>query len=237
MNDEIEKLAKYYGYTIPQFITEERAFWKPISSNFVRSKKQIAKFIKFLRSCKGSNLKISSTIQKPYERQIKGSKITFELSSEYVLYSLEEFLNTLLNVSMEGLNTELYEVNDKEFYYNTEREVFREEGEFPLYSKPFTNEELDRVIKLETEDEECSKLTKNGRLGEYCASIDRDLKKEITEQCKTKYYSFIYDILVITKEVNYIGKGFSGVIGKEKYQAVRNWINAYLTQSNKKNHI
>ena len=50
---------------------------------------------------------------------------------------------------------------------------------------------------------------------------------------KTKDYSFIYDILVIRGKANDIGKGFSGTIGKEKCQTIRNWINAYLTQSGK----
>ena len=101
--------------------------------------------------------------------------------------------------------------------------------------EPYTDEELNNIIEYEKEKESNQpKLTQNGKIGRTCYSFYKALKLQgILGNNKTKDYSFIYDILVIRGKVNDIGKGFSGTIGKEKYQNIRNWINAYLTQSGK----
>jgi hypothetical protein len=44
---------------------------------------------------------------------------------------------------------------------------------------------------------------------------------------KIKEYSYLYDWCVLNNLANDIGEGYSGIIGKEKYQQVKNWITAY----------
>lgn len=242
MNDEqIKKLTEYYGYTISEVVNKVLSFYSPIDDIedciIGGNNRQIAELIKFLRSCEGSPLKISSTIQNPYKGQVKGSNLSFNLNDKYTLLYLEQFLNTILEENQDGL----YQF---EFNWNFKEPIKHYKGIAPCYeteedsffTEPYTDEELDKIIEYEKEKESNQpKLTKNGKIGRICYSFYKALKLQgILGNNKTKDYSFIYDILVIRGKANDIGKGFSGTIGKEKYQTIRNWINAYLTQSGKK---
>lgn len=238
--EQFQKLAEYYGYTLSNVVINRTlllGFPGDVVEDCIPSgnNKQIAELIKFLRSCDGNPLKISGIIKKPYKGQVKGSNISFNLNDKHTLYYLEQFLNTILERNQDGFYQYKFGWNFKEpikYYKGTAPYYEIEEDSF--FTEPYTDEELDKIIKYEKERNQL-KLTKNGKLGRACYYLYSALEKQgILGNSKTKDYSFIYDILVIKGKANDVGEGFSGTIGKEKYQTIKNWINAYLTQSNKK---
>lgn len=116
---KITELAESYGYAYDDVkqvgssaifdweIRKEKQADKGIP---IGNHKQMADFIRFLRSCRGSKLKILGTITNPYAGQVKGTGVDFTLSDEHTLYYLELYMNTILYniiVKMDIINTGL----------------------------------------------------------------------------------------------------------------------------------
>lgn len=237
--EQLQKLVEYYGYTLSNVVINRCLLFSfqvdaaeigiPSGNN-----KQIAELIRFLRSCEGSPLKISGTIQKPYKGQVKGTNLSFNLNDKYTLFYLELFLNTILEKNQEGFYQYKFGWDFKQpVRYYLEGGIIEEDS---FFTELYTDEELSKIIEYEKEKESNQpKFTENAKLGKLCYYFYSVLEEQgVLRNHKTKAYSFIYDFLAIKGNLNNIGEGFSGTIGKEKYQVIKNLIKAYLTQSNKK---
>ena len=227
---KIAELAESYGYAYDDvkqavgfaiFDWEIRKRKQADEGIHIGNRKQMAGFIRFLRSCRGSKLKISGTITNPYAGQVKGTGVDFTLSDEETLYFLHLYMNTVLYDSQDGYYQYWFDWGDKEYFWE-ERGIWQ----------PYTDEELDKIIAYENYEEAKNNAVKgNGKIGRLCYNWYSRLKeKKSFGGGKQKEYSFIYDLLVLAERTNYRGDGFSGTIGREKYQDVKNWIAAYKTQ-------
>ena len=228
---KITELAESYGYAYDDVkqvgssaifdweIRKEKQADKGIP---IGNHKQMADFIRFLRSCRGSKLKILGTITNPYAGQVKGTGVDFTLSDEHTLYFLHLYMNTVLYDSQDGFYQYWFDWEDKEYFWE-DRGIFQ----------PYTDEELDKIIAYENySDAKNNAIKGNGRIGKKCWHWYSKLKeKKSFGGGKQKEYSFIYDLVVLEELTNYIGDGFSGTIGKEKYDKVKNWISAYEKQT------
>ena len=137
------------------------------------------------------------------------------------MYYLHMYMNTMLYNSQDGFYQYWFDWEDKEYFWE-DRSIFQ----------PYTDEELDKIIAYENySDAKNNAIKGNGRIGKKCWHWYSKLKeKKSFGGGKQKEYSFIYDLVVLAELINYIGDGFSGTIGKEKYDAVRSWITAYKKQ-------
>lgn len=216
MNDEkIKALLEFYEFPIYLTTIVKLAGYIVYDYKSVKLR-QIAELIKLLRCCKGSKLEIIGTIQEPHKGQVKGELIKCKLDNEYTS-KIEAHINSLLREELEG-----YASIDENWNYS--------------------DEILDSIIeKGKQEEEYLQKFSRSRRLGQICHMLHGALSKDIDmvfeNVNKTKIYSLIYDVLALTNQVSDKGKGFSGGIGKEKYQEVKNWINAYNNMPPKKDYL
>lgn len=220
--DEVEPKAAYaseiFRYFINHYLVSKRI--DPI---------ELLSLIKFLKSCnsngKGNPLILKRKITTSSKYGLKGQEKTITISNNRILNALELFINTLMY--------------DNLTYY--------EKTKFSLEKKPLDNESLDFIIGVETDSNLCfyepltddeidrlstmqtGKLTKNCLLGldaEYFLAL---LKLCNIQGNKTKLYSFVYDLMRLAKHTGkkcITEEGFSGDVGREKYQQVKNWCQA-----------
>jgi hypothetical protein len=104
-----------------------------------------------------------------------------------------------------------------------------------LKRRKIKQDELDLAVDLKNKEK---KYNKNEILGEAAVEILTFIVRNdiLGEMSKTKKYSLVYDLLVLFNvDVGIMIQedGFSGSVGREKYQQVRNWI----TASKKSNSI
>lgn len=223
---EFNNLSEKYGYKF------SRMDWLEISQPYLKKEVWLdnvgdclllAKFIKFLRSCGDNEFKISSTIKEPQKGEVKGSNIVFCFKNHKVTSELQETINNLL-VKVADIESERMK-----YKANVPMEI-RE-----LYAKGshYTNEEIEQIIKYEEKHRPKKKMTKNVEIGLSLYDIYMYNKnKGYFGHSKIKEYSYLYDWCVLNNLANDIGEGYSGVIGKEKYQQVKNWITAYEKYKN-----
>lgn len=97
---------------------------------------------------------------------------------------------------------------------------------------------MDKIIAYETlQKAKRDAIKGNGKIGQKCWHWYSKLKeKGGLGGGIVKEYSFVYDVCVLKGLVNYIGDGFSGVVGKEKYDAVKSWIKTYGKQAERWNN-
>lgn len=163
---------------------------------YYKKRKEIVTFLKFLKECEGSELKIQGTITKPQSNSLKGtpSKITLT-------------------------NTDLFSIVER----------------WAKYTYHFSNyEDIDNVshfwrrgrLKCKNKNANRGKLAK-GIIGIMNSFINEKLKLNWN---KTKLYSFAYDVMDVCNligEKNTTEKGYSKIVGQEKFKIVGNWIRAY----------
>lgn len=192
--------------------------------------------IRFLRTCEGSAIEMKGTITKPQGRQIKGTEVSVKVTNHSFLKWLEMFVNTWLEKEQDGLFQYVFGWKDKEPITwmrtessgsNTERIEYKD----PYFTEDYSDEELEKIIQhYNQESKFIKKSTKNGELGFIASKIIEYVQPLSHEWKQTKLYSFVYDMMLVGKcvgKVAIIEEGFSGDIGREKSQQVRNWIKAY----------
>ena len=209
---------------------------------------ELAKMLKFFNLCgEGNEYKIKSTILNDEINKIKGwpEEVGFKSSGVYrLIYNeLSQKLATFHDYNIFSSDDENDDLEENDDLREFKSDFDRAYGEFSFYS----NEELDLIIeeyeyrKKISPDEYGSmgkhKGESSARLGKIASMICRDLddKGNFGSAKKVKQYSFIYDIFVLYGLISdECGEGYKGYIGKEKYQCVKNWINAYKTFKQKK---
>ena len=228
--EALESLLSNYGY---QFSRREITLlkcalymWKE-DTKLWGNKLEIAQFVQFLRLCGENSYKITSTIQHPQKGKVKGSAASFTFSERYMNMHLLSMAEQMLHYVSGGeyeyqFNWEEKEMTDP----NIEGHFYSIEG-FPKVFKPYSDEELSKIIEYEKKKAE-RKPKGNANLGRRPYFVYNKFKDAgHFGQSKQKEYSFLYDWYVLAGIANDIGEGYTGVIGKEKYQQVRNWITAY----------
>lgn len=206
---------------------------------------QIAELIKFLRSCMGNEIQLTSKVEYPYQGQIKGWNIKCSINDYRLIYCLEKWLNFFLDREIykifQPLSPDLankLELGEDIEYEITDNPYSGEDIDFDIgvpYS-PHSDEALNRII----EDGKTAKeriYTERAKIGDKCGWLLHAIQESQVipdKTTKTKLYSFVYDCLVLLYQVIFIGKGFQGGIGREKYTLVRDWIRTAKNQKQTK---
>lgn len=190
---------------------------------------EFAKLIQLLRACKGSALEIKGTITKPKGKQLKGTELTTTISNQEFLTWLEVFVNTWLEREQDGLFQYVFD-----WYFKQPLTLRRGQAQeqHPFFTDPYSDEEISQIIDFYDKlEKHYSKFTKNGELGRIANRIVTIIiKSACIDWTQTKLYSFVYDIMLLGKFTGkecITSKGFSGDIGREKSQQVRNWLQAF----------
>lgn len=227
----LQELLTKYGYQFPKY---EYSLLKyaSIDSNeddcIWGNSLTIAKFVKFLRLCGDNSYKITSTIKHPQRGKVKGSTESFTFSDRYMNMHLLSMAEQMLHYVSEG---------EYEYHFNwTEKEISHDIGieghylsieGFHEVKESYTDEELDMIIEYEKAKAQ-KVCTGNAAKGKQLYFVYHKFKEAgYFGQSKQAEYSFLYDWYVLAGIANDIGEGYSGSIGKEKYQQIKNWITAY----------
>lgn len=246
MVDKIKAIMDYYGisdFEIPDKLNHDikasaskrLAFYltftnvSTISSELEVSRKELAEFIKFLRACEGSAITLKGIITNPQKNDIKGTEKITKISDKYFLSWLELFVNTWLEREQDEIFQYLFKWESKKPLSYTNKEGEKEDDCF--FTEPYSNEEIEEIISFYGKEiKSYEERTKNGELGRLASKLLSIIEPVKQEWTQTKLYSFVYDIMKAggkTGKKAITGKDFSGDIGREKSQQVRNWIKAY----------
>lgn len=212
---DIQKLCKSYGFqelNIPIYIPQNR-----FSAASLEDTYQLLKFCQLLQLCEEGTATIESTTTKSQEGIIKGAK--YKANVDIVLLK-ELTIKTLHN-----------EIHNQLLIFQP---ALLEHG---ININKLRNTDIANLLQLFDYLKKNLKYTDNAVMGWHLY----DLYKYLTEidffpkYCtEVKKYSFLYDYCVVYEKANDLGYGFSGSIGKDKYTLVRNWIEAYKTQTKNK---
>lgn len=201
-------------------------------AHFDNNCEELALLIQFLRTCKGSDIEFKGIITSPKGKQVKGTEMKTTISSQYFLTWLELFVNTWLERQQDGLYQYEFNWNFKEPL--TSRKGLAplyEEEQDPFFTDPYTDEEITTIIEYYSKAKKAfPKFSKNGELGRMAWKIKSILEQHKLDIKQVKLYSFIYDLMLLgehTGKESIIDEGFSGDIGKEKSQYIRNWLAAH----------
>lgn len=187
--------------------------------------KELPLLIQFLRTCEGSALEIKGTITKPKGKQVKGTELTTTISNQQFLTWLELFVNTWFESQQDGLF-------QHEFGWDFKQPLpVYEDEQDSFFTDPYSDEEISQIIDYYDKLEKSYlKYSKNGELGRLANRIVDLMQPVCMDWTQTKLYSFVYDIMLLGKCTGkecITEEGFSGDIGREKAQQVRNWLQAY----------
>lgn len=195
------------------------------------SLKELPLLIRFLRTCEGSALEIKGIITKPQGKQKIGTELTISISNHRFLAWFELFVNSWLERMQDGLF-------QYEFDWDFKKPLEDEEGQDPFFTEPYSDEEISQIISYyEKLEKSHLKYSKNGELGRLAYRIIDLIQPVVADWNRTKLYSFAYDVMLLGKCTGkscITEEGFSGDIGREKAQQVRNWLNARQRDIGKK---
>lgn len=161
-------------------------------------------------------------------------KETIRLDKEdELLMFLELYLNTLLDEQQIGSYQMLLGVKQKAGYH-----FINSDQEDSFYKEPYTDEELEKIINLETKNKEKLRII-NGRANKHIPELGRmaymmlnygeDALRELTS--KTKKYSFIGDLLMKALP-SWKDTEWDSDSNKEKYDKVKSWVKSFRQTSN-----
>lgn len=192
---------------------------------------ELACLISFLRRYRGQEMKLSC----------KDERLdNVLLSSSRVQDYLEMWANTLLEYLQDGNYQYLFDWDFKqqiEWTRQMEGEAIIEED--PFYTEPYTDEELNKILKYEEGREQryniLYKLSDNAQKGKRLKRLNDELNKAKVFCAKThkekegeavgitQEYAFLYDYLVCIGNT----KGSRIYDNADKRIAVRDYINSY----------
>jgi hypothetical protein len=184
---------------------------------------EIAQFVKFLRLCGDNSYKITSTIKHSQQGKLKNSPESFTLEDRYIITAIRLIAEEMLHRVDDGFRDYCWGWDEKP---KTKETLDRFE-EFEDFKEPYSDEELNQIIEYRKglASKEPSGNAEKGRTPYYLYNTFREAG--FFGHSKQKEYCFLYDWCVLAGLANDIGKGYSGTIGKEKYQQIKNWITAY----------
>lgn len=223
-NEKLKQLIELYDYQ--EYVNPEITY-KIIKSLKKKIKaidyEEIARLILLLKLCKGSEIKVSSTINSTTAGYVKGKNMTITIKSEVFQSLIENMLNTYLLREREGLYINKFGLTPKEF------QTFQD-GSKSNFKELLSEQELNSIL-----NEESVKIIipQNASEGIFINSLLNLLFGDNTAHKRVKEYSFVYDILVLSNKANFIGEGYIGTIGKEKYDYIKNRIQAWESYKRK----
>lgn len=186
---------------------------------------EVAKLILFLKLCKGGEIKISGTINTAIDGYIKGANMTITIINEVFQGIILNMLNNYLLENREVLYIDKLGLTPKKF-------KTLHDGSKSKFKELLDEKELSCILDYEHTD---IITPRNALEGMFLISLSSMLFEDITDHKKVKEYSFMYDILVLANKVNFVGNGYTGTIGKEKYDYIKNRIQAWKSFKKKQN--
>lgn len=197
---------------------------------------QVARLALLMKSCMGGKIEIRCTISDPKKGEVKGTTKSIEIHSSFFNNHFERFLHTLISQGNEHFYTNHITNGKMEGY--KESYVYGDFGFMDFWSE----EELKVIIEFEQSDVN-RYLTNSAKLGRRLSFVLNKLNK-LNEyglfkgMTQRKVYSFLYDWCVLHGMANAMEEdGFSGSLGKEKADWVKNRINAFHNQIKKRGII
>ncbi len=222
----LNDLLREYGYELPKY---EYGLLRYLPSNkdshriMMWDNLLIAKFVKFLRLCGNNEYKIVSTIKHPQKGRVEGSVESITFDDNHLYLHMRALAEQMLHYAGEG---------DYEYEFGWDEDRLDDEEEWGcvrIMFEPYSDEQLDKILEYEhTKAERKKGLKGNAFKGKRLYFVYRTFEKAgYFGESKQKEYSFLYDWCVLAGVANDIGEGYSGLIGKEKYQQIKNWFTAY----------
>ena len=206
-----------------------------MSSTIETNRKELAKLIKFLRECEGSQITLEGLITKPQGKNIKNTYSTTQIADRYFLTMFEQLANTWLEREQDGVFQYLFNWDFKQPVKYINKDGEEEFDRF--FTEPYSDQEIDQIISYyDSQEKERKKRSISVILGRLANRIISFIEPATKEWTQTKLYSFVYDVMLIGKCVGKVAiteEGFSGDIGRDKSQQVRNWIQAFKKLSAK----
>lgn len=179
---------------------------------YIERQKEVARFIQLLRGCRGSKLTIKGVITNPAGNQIKGIELTATISSEEFQFLLDICSNSYL-------------------YRVTEGFPWSNDDTCLIFYPPLSDDKLGEILEKDIKD--LYPLRGNALKGCQAKLLLDYILPETGNWSKTKQYSLIYDFIRLQGKIGkkiVTAEGFSGDIGREKFQEVSNWLKAYQKQ-------
>lgn len=253
LQQAIKALMDYYGiddfnwYLESKILQEDDAVSYVLADELVDGKfsfevsywsnleRELAMLIQLLRSCKDSELTIKGKITHPHNNEIKGTEKEVTLTCVPFLQDLELILNNYMSADgiVDWCLHDDIEVIRKPIIIND----FRWEKLLTGLHEPFADDEIceyfeqtNSYLKKKNNEPINYKL---GRLANSLLYIVNAMTQGFTTR---KRYSFLYDAMLLGGFVGkkpITDKGFSGDIGREKAQKVKDWLKAYEKDHNK----
>lgn len=191
---------------------------------------EVPKLIRFLRACEGSTIKLRGNATKPLGKLVKGSELALTISDPDFLLFLEKSANTWLKKRY-GDNFEDIFGWDAKKAVTSQKDTGEEYNQIEdsFFTEEFSNEEIEKIINYFKKQSK-EKSSENGIRGFVADNICKLILPATKGWTQTKQYSFVYDVMLVGKCTGKIAiteEGFSGDIGREKAQQVRNWIKAF----------
>lgn len=242
---DIKELMKFYGfqdnlvydpYVIFDEVEPKAAYTSEVLRclimhhyNETKLPNELFSLIEFLNTCKGSPLKLTSTITNKRGNELNGQEKSTTISNEYILTILELFVNTWYDKKVDRLffpvaKKQPLKSNHSEFLYGEEVSSIFD------FTEPYDDDEICKISKYINDTKCKDKITNNTKLG-----IDAGYFLALIKWCniqgnKTKLYSFVYDLMRLAKHTGkkcITEEGFSGDTGREKAIQIKNWIKSY----------
>lgn len=183
---------------------------------------EAAKLALQLRLCKGNKITISGISNKSHHGYIKGEAIKNSIETEYIQECLIHLLERILYKDM----GDYYK---KDLNINIPKQILNNRWiDNKQINSIYSNYELKKIIDYEYKSYNES-LSQNELKGFQLQVLYTELcKMNIFDRSATiKEYSFMYELCVIAKKENELPKGYSGSIGKQKYDIIKGKIKAY----------
>lgn len=213
---------------------------------------ELESLLDFFFTC-GSNFKLQGDVTDPLGGDVKGSVKKAFFSSPRIRKILIDtintaFVNTLdsdpLNWNVDYLKKGKLPVMDFlnerkdniDTFYAFDIHLYDNTPDHSTDTHPYFRDRFPRSwIRFDLQNSGIQYFyTRNAQLGFKCYFLDSILRKKgYFGHSPVKEYAFLYDLLVITSDVQALDIDFTGLIGKEKYTNVKNWIKAMETMQEK----
>lgn len=242
---DIKELMEFYGF---QDIMRYGTFASCFLGSYVQflinkyktqlDMRELLSLVKFLRLChsngEGNPLILKRKITTSSKYGQKGQEKTITISNNYILTALELFAKRLL-------------IEENDLWIQFQLQYANEKNCLDKYHSQSMNDsydgnELNDDEIIDMMENYCSTIpqtnvTNNSHLGRVASDILVMQDKWCicsNKPNKTKLYSFVYDLMrwaKFTGKTCITEEGFSGDIGREKCQQVRNWLKAWNIDS------
>ena len=230
---DIKELMEFYGFQdLMQYGAVTSCLLGSVVQFLVNKYKtqldmrELLSLVKVLRLCHGGGeenpLILKRTITTTSKYGLKGQVKTITISNNYILTALELFAKRLL-----------IEENNLWIQWNMLDKYHSQSMNDSYDGNELNDDEIIDMMENYYSTIPQTNVTNNSHLGRVARYILVMLDKWCicsNKPNKTKLYSFVYDLMrwaKFTGKTCITEEGFSGDIGREKCQQVRNWLKAW----------